>query len=218
MAQGKLFAQVLDPANRANPYPLYARLRETPVALLEDGNYVVSTYREIVALLHDPRIRSLDADHPHRVGERAASGKLTPQGRENTSAFVFFDSSDHDRLHRLVMHQFTSQRIEGLRDQAVGLVNSLLDAQRDRGQLDIVDDLAYPLTVTMVCRLLGVPREDEPRFYAWMTALARSLDPAQDMSETEVQQTAQTGCEDEYREGSAALRTAGAIPHPHYPH
>ncbi len=58
MAQGKLFAQVLDPANRANPYPLYARLRETPVALQEDGSYVVSTYREIGALLHDPRISS----------------------------------------------------------------------------------------------------------------------------------------------------------------
>jgi hypothetical protein len=67
MAQGKLFAQLLDPANRANPYPLYARQRQTPVALQEDGTYVVSTYREIVALLHDPRIRSLDADHPHRA-------------------------------------------------------------------------------------------------------------------------------------------------------
>ena len=53
-----LFAQILDYANRANPYPLYAELRKTPVARQEDGSYVVSTYREIVDLLHDPRISS----------------------------------------------------------------------------------------------------------------------------------------------------------------
>jgi cytochrome P450 len=151
-----------------------------------DGTYEVSTYREIVALLHDPRIPSLDADHPHRAGERAASGKLTPQERESTPHFDFFDPSEHDRLHRLLMHQYTQQRIEAMRLQALGPVNSLLDAQRGRGQLDIVDDLAYPLKVTMICRLLGVPREDEPRFHAWMAALAPSLDPAQGMNEGEL--------------------------------
>jgi cytochrome P450 len=162
-----------------------------PVALQEDGSYVVSTYREIVVLLHDPHIRSLDPAHPHRAGEEASPCKLTLQRGENTPSFVFFDPPDHDRLHRLVMHQFTSERIEGMRDQNAELVNSLLDAQRGRRQLDVVDDLAYPLTVTMVCRLIGVPREDESRFHAWLTALARSLDLAQAMSETVAQQAAQ---------------------------
>ena len=155
MAQGKLFAQVLDPANRANPYPLYARLRETPVALQEDGTYVVSTYREMVALVHDPRISSDERKSIHGAGALAASGKLTPQGRESTPPFIFLDPPDHDRLRRLVMHQFTPERVEGMRDQVVQLVNSLLDAKRDRGQLDIVDDLAYPLPVTVICHLLG---------------------------------------------------------------
>lgn len=160
-------------------------------------------------VLHDPRIRSLDPAHPHRVGERAASDRLTPEGHESTPSFVFFDPSDHDRLHRLVMQQLSPQQIEEMRDQAVGLVNSLLDAQRDRGQLDIADDLAYPLTVTMVCRLLGVPREDESRFHAWMTALARSLEPAQVMSETEAQQAAQAGREMAvYMNGLVAARRA----------
>jgi cytochrome P450 len=190
MDKGTLFAQVLDQASRANPYPLYARLRQTPVARQQDGTCVVSTYQEIAALLHDPRIRSLDADHPHRAGEQATSGKLTPQERESTPPLLFFDPPDHDRLHRLVMHQFTQERIEGMRDQAVGLVNSLLDAQRDRDQLDIANDIAYPLTVTMICRLLGVPRKDEPRFHAWTAALAPSLDPSQSKSEAVVQQAA----------------------------
>src|SRR6185312_2289912 len=44
--------------NRANPYPFYAELRKTPVSRQPDGRYVVSTYREIVSILHDPRVSS----------------------------------------------------------------------------------------------------------------------------------------------------------------
>jgi cytochrome P450 len=63
--QKDLFAEILKPANRANPYPLYAQLRETPVALQRDGTYVVSTYHEIMALLHDPRVSADERNRAH---------------------------------------------------------------------------------------------------------------------------------------------------------
>jgi hypothetical protein len=53
-----LFAQVMDYANRADPYPLYARLRETPVVRADDGLYLVSTYDEIRSLLFHPKVSS----------------------------------------------------------------------------------------------------------------------------------------------------------------
>jgi cytochrome P450 len=188
---GDLFAQVLEPGNRADPYPLYARLREQPVSLQVDGTYVVSTYREIDALLHDPRISSDERKSARGAGALVASGRLAPEGQPGNPPFIFLDPPDHDRLRRIVMGQFTPERVNHLHDRVVSLVSGLLEAQRGREQLDIVDDLAYPLPVAVICELLGVPREDEPQFHGWATALARSLDPAQGLSDAEIRAAAQ---------------------------
>src|SRR5215210_496751 len=186
--RGELFTRVLDPANRPDPYPLYARLRETPVAPQDDGTYVVSTHAEIARLLHDPRVSSDERKSARGAGALVASGKLGTMG---DPPFIFLDPPEHDRLRRLVMGQFTPARVEGMRDRAGRLVDELLDARGDQGRLDVVDDLAYPLPVAVICDLLGVPREDEPRFHGWATALVRSLDPAQGMTDEEARQASQ---------------------------
>jgi len=187
VAPGKLFAQVLDPASRANPYPLYARLRQTPVSVQDDGTFVVSTYREISLLLHDPRISSDERKSTHAAGAQAPSGCLS-----TTPPFIFTDPPSHTRLRRLIMHQFTPQRIAGMREHIEQTVNALLDARKQQHQLDLVQDVAYPLPVMIICRLLGVPPEDEPRFRVWSSALVRTLDPTESLSEAEVQQAEQS--------------------------
>jgi cytochrome P450 len=198
-----LFSRILDPASRHDPYPLYARLRETPVSLQEDGTYAVSGYPEIAALLHDPRISS-----DERKSSRG-SVAMSASGRFDSPAFIFRDPPDHDRLRRLVMRQFTPERIAGMRQRVVALVGGLLDAHRGHGQIDIVDDFAYPLPVTVICELLGVPREDEPRFHDWASALARSLDPPESMTEQEIQHAGHARAEmREYLRGLAAERRA----------
>ena len=58
MSDDTLFAQVKDEANRPDPYPLFARLRECPVSRQEDGTYVAATHAAIASLLHDPRVSS----------------------------------------------------------------------------------------------------------------------------------------------------------------
>jgi cytochrome P450 len=184
--RGVLFAGALDPANRPDPYPLYARLRESPVSLQDDGTYVVSTHAEISRLLHDPRISSDERKSDAGTGALASSGRLWSEGQEGYQPFIFLDPPDHDRLRRVVTSHFTPTRVEGLRDRVIRFVDELLDARGDYGRLDVVDDLAYPLPVAVICELLGVPREDEPRFHGWAAALARSLDPAQGTPEDEV--------------------------------
>ena len=90
----ELFAQILDPANRPDPYPLYARLRETPVAPLADGFFAVSRYAEIAALLHDPRMSK---------DQRKTEIPLVGAQRLEPRPFLFLDPPEHDRLRRLVM-------------------------------------------------------------------------------------------------------------------
>ena len=161
-----VFAQILDYANRADPYPLYAELRKTPVARQDDGSYVVSTYREIVDLLHDPRISSLE----HTADD--APGRPTP--------FIRTDPPEHDRLRRIINRHFgpphTPDRIDGMAPGVRRLATGLIDGLAGQSEVDIVEQFAYPLPVTMICELLGVPREDEPRFQVWAQALVDTID------------------------------------------
>jgi cytochrome P450 len=169
MAQASIFEQVLDYSNRANPYPLYAELRRTPVSRQADGSYVVSTYRLIAALLHDPRLSS----DPRDPADKAASG-VQP-------GLLHLDPPDHDRIRRLAMRHFgpphTPGRIDGMQAELTETVTSLIDAFPARHRVDIVDDFAYPFPVAVICKLLGVPREDEPRFSRWVDVLVQALDP-----------------------------------------
>ncbi|GGM47326.1 cytochrome P450 [Dactylosporangium sucinum] len=171
MAQASIFEQILDPANRADPYPLYAELRKTPVARQPDGSYVVSTYDEIVALLHDRRVSSDPRSRPELAG--AARSLPLP--------FISRDPPEHDRLRDLATQPFgppcTPGRVEGMRPWLTETTDELIDNLAGRHRIDIVDDFAYPLPVTAICRLLGVPREDQPRFHRWADAQVETADP-----------------------------------------
>ncbi|WP_019904173.1 cytochrome P450 [Methylobacterium sp. 77] len=182
MKTGSLFEAVKDEANRADPYPLYARLRETPVSRQDDGTYVVSTHAAITSLLHDPRISSetLPPSERPRTGNPVSDWIINPLKNRVTNShrpFIFRDPPDHDTLRMAVMGQFTHQRVHAMRDRAHVLVADLLDKQSHATSLDLVCDVAYPLPVTVICEMLGVPPEDEPKFHGWATQLASALEP-----------------------------------------
>jgi cytochrome P450 len=173
--------QIFDYANRANPYPLWARLRQTPVCWQEDGpeeagTYMVSTYQEIAALLHDPRLSS-DLRNSAQTGGR-------PRTSTDPYAFIRLDPPEHDRLRRLAMRHFgppeRPEYLERQRPEIEHIVTTLLDQLQGQRQFDLVERFAYPLPVTVICRILGVPREDEPKFHVWAEALAESLAASSD--------------------------------------
>lgn len=177
-----LLRQITDYANRANPYPLYEKLRETPVLQEEEGGpYVISSYYDILALLHDPRISS---DAANLAAASADAGHAGMGGQEETGlppSFIRLDPPEHDRLRRLANRPFgpphSPHRIDSMRDELAGIVSGLIDDFGDAREVDLVDRFAYPFPVTVICRLLGVPREDEPRFRSWVDPIVAGLDP-----------------------------------------
>ncbi|QHC23917.1 cytochrome P450 [Streptomyces sp. GS7] len=191
-----LFTHVLRYENRADPYPYYTRMLRQPVTRMHDGTWLVSGHQEISQLLHDPRISAdrLNPDAP------------PPAFR----SLLVLDPPRHDQLRHLVTRQFIP-RIMGMRDHLETLVARLLDAHRGEqpGQLDVVADLAYPLPVTVICELLGVPREDEAVFGGLARRLTRGLDPIDTQTEEELRELQQAREElVQYLEGLIARRRA----------
>ncbi|MQS38511.1 cytochrome P450 [Streptomyces katsurahamanus] len=173
MAQDTLFRRITDYAHRADPYPLYAELRRAKVVRQEDGSYLVGAYHEITALLHDPRISSDTRERTDPEGPFPHDSSLPP-------SFIGLDDPEHDRLRRLAMRPFgpphTPGRVDALHGDITAIARELVAGLRHKDRIDLVDDFAYPLPVTVICRLLGVPHEDVPRIHAWTTTVITSLD------------------------------------------
>ncbi|MFB6438343.1 cytochrome P450 [Streptomyces sp. NPDC056411] len=190
-----LFAHLLRHENRADPYPAYEELLRQPVVQMDDGTWLATGHREIGLLLRDPRI---------------SADRLNPQQQPIRKSLLMEDPPRHDQLRHVVTQQFIP-RIMGMRDHIDALVTALLDAHTSErpGQLDVVGDLAYPLPVTVICELLGVPREDEPLFGALARRLTRGLDPVSTQSEQEIHELQQARTElAEYLEGLIARHDA----------
>jgi cytochrome P450 len=182
-----LLHQILDYANRANPYPIYEQLRKTPVHHEDGGPYVISTYYEIRSLLHDPRIssdvRNLASHAADPLAEASPEEGALPPG------FLKLDPPEHDRMRRMTNRPFgpphSPHRVDGMRPELHDIVSGLIDGIGDPGRIDLVEEFSYPFPVTVICRLLGVPREDEARFHTWADTLAASLDPDPDADPAE---------------------------------
>ncbi|MYX37993.1 MULTISPECIES: cytochrome P450 [unclassified Streptomyces] len=173
MTAETLLERITDYASRPDPYPLYAELREAgPMVRQTDGSYLVGTFHEIAGLLHDPR---LSADPRNRTTPAPAAPEETQH-----LPFLRLDDPEHHRLRTLAMRPFgpphSPGRVDAMRGEITRITAELVDGLRGRDHVDIVDDLAYPLPVTVICRLLGVPREDEPRFREWTDLLVASAD------------------------------------------
>lgn len=170
-----LLLQLLDPANRADPYPLYAKFRERgPIQLPAVNVTVFSTSRDCDEVLRHPlsssnRWNSTIAQR--QLASGAWSKPAVPPG------FLFLDPPDHTRLRKLVSKAFAPKVVNALQPDITAMVDGLLDQIAERGHFDVIGDLAYPLPVAVICRLLGVPLEDEPMFSQASALLAEALDP-----------------------------------------
>ncbi|WP_344870706.1 cytochrome P450 [Allokutzneria multivorans] len=144
-----IFAALHDPAVRAEPYPLLSSLRErSPYTMTDSGTVLVGRYDDAEAILRD--------------------GGLTP--------FQGLDAVDHQRLRRLVSKAFTPRAIAVLAPRISEIIDVALTEAERRGSIDIAEDLAYPLPVTIISEWLGVPAADSALLRDWSSLLTRTFD------------------------------------------
>ncbi|MEE9278226.1 MAG: cytochrome P450, partial [Dehalococcoidia bacterium] len=163
----------LAPAFQQDPYPKYAELRERdPVhwGVLTKA-WVLSRYEHVDAILRDP---ARFASDERRAGDQAPAYE-NPLGEERS--LLRLDPPDHTRLRTLVTRAFTPRAIESMALRVREIVETQLDPVRDGATVDIMAVLAYPLPVTVIAEMLGVPAEDRDRFKVWSNAVARTLEP-----------------------------------------
>ena len=161
----------MDPEFVADPYPMYHRLRaEDPVHLSPLGFWVLTRYEDVVSVLRDPNFakEAIAAFVAQRLGVDATVGIGI--------SMLDRDPPDHTRLRSLVSKAFTPRVVEGLRPRIQQIVDELLDRAEDHRAMDLIEELAYPIPVIVICEMLGVPVEDHERFRGWSLDLARGLD------------------------------------------
>jgi cytochrome P450 len=193
------FAEAMKFENRVNPYPFFDELRKTPVVRVANGVYAVSGYREILALAHDPRVSS-DLRNNALVASMRSAAKPLPDGLAaygQDPSMIASDPPDHDRTRRLAMRHFgpphSPDLIPSMESKCLAIVNDLLDRAKGKTRIDAVDDYAYPLPVAVICKILGIPLADEPKFHAWITEMLEGADLGPDAATEEQKRRQEKG-------------------------
>ena len=146
----------------ADPYRTYARLRaEHPIYWCASWrSWIVTRHADVMAMLHAPAVYS-SAGRQTPLLERlpaAEQARLRPLRRIfEAGGLLNSDPPDHTRLRRLVQRAFTPRIVAGLRPSVERIVAELLDGADRSGRLEVVGELAYPLSMRVIAELLGVP-------------------------------------------------------------
>jgi len=157
-----------------DPYSAHARLREQhPVAqvIMPGGTpaWLVTGYAEARAALTDPRLLKLPKGW--RPDPESVLAALDLH-------MLNSDPPDHERLRKLVNKAFTARRVEQLRPRIIAITAELLDDMSRRDEADLLASFAFPLPITVICELLGVPVTDRDDFRAWSaTIVADTVSP-----------------------------------------
>jgi cytochrome P450 len=160
-----------DPAMLEDPYSVYEGLRQAgPLCRGGPGQWVVTRYAEVAALLKDRRLGAEYPEEYHRlsVGDGPAVSFFQ-------RIILDRDPPDHTRLRRLLGAAFSPSLVRRLADHIGDLVDRLLAPALDRGSFDAVSDLAFPLPVLVVCELIGIPTADRDSIRPRVTDLAKGF-------------------------------------------
>jgi cytochrome P450 len=173
--RGDPVAQLMLPATRTDPYPLYARVRQRGLVRSPLGAFIAADHATVASVLRDRRFSSSPT---HQRGYRPPSYPADdPRAGLPAGDLLNLDPPDHTRLRRLVSGAFTPRAIAELEPWIREVTVRLLTAADGAAGFDLIDALAFPLPIAVICHLLGVPTQDQAQFRAWGHDVAATLDP-----------------------------------------
>jgi cytochrome P450 len=169
-----------------DPYPHYERLRSTdPVHVTPHGMYLASRHAEVSLVLRDKRFgKDFVERSKRRYGPKIME---EPIFRSMSHWMLQQDPPDHTRLRGLVVKAFTARHVEDMRPRIQQVVDQTLDRVAERGRMDLIEDYAFRLPVTIICDMLGIPEEHREAFYSGSRDGGRILDPVP-LTPTEIAQ------------------------------
>lgn len=152
--------------DRLDPAPFFAdRRRYAPVAYSEaDQAWAVYRYDDVKRVL---------SDHEAFSSER----RLAAMGARPRPSLISMDPPRHRLFRNLVAQAFTPKAVAALAPRIEAIAQQLLDEVVPRGHMDLIEDLAYPLPVTVIAEMLGVPAEDRARYKDWADRLLNRQAP-----------------------------------------
>ena len=208
MHAGEILQILMSPEGRADPYPHYEAARALgPVAHIDGPFYLCTGYEESNAALRNPVFSKLRANDP-AIG--AVIDEHPSLRSMSLSVLSAANPPDHTRMRRLMAAVFTPRRTAGLEPAIAATVDRLLDEIAKEGAdgsaVDFMERFAFPLPVSVICELLGVPQEDRPRFRPLAHDLTASLELVNDYSELAPADAATLELEEYFRELTARRR------------
>jgi cytochrome P450 len=170
-----------EPGFTDDPYPQYEALRETdPVHQSPFGIWAMFSYDDVLRFLRDPELSADDQRaHPSPLTE-VVEQVIGEEASRGSTAMLNRDPPDHTRLRRLVSKAFTPRMVEALTPRIQELVDQSLDSLPQRGEAELIADLAFPLPFQVITELLGMPATDSVQLREWSGLLVRTLEPVYD--------------------------------------
>jgi cytochrome P450 len=165
----------------SDPHRLGALLRdEAPVRHITNprgiSGWLLTRYEDCRAALNDPRLLK-DAERTTEVLGKslgADSPYLHPAMRALDTHMLNSDPPDHTRLRKLVGKAFTPRTVARLRPRIEAITDELLDRMAGREVVDLIEDFALPVPMTVICELLGIDEADRPSFRRWVHTIVSS--------------------------------------------
>jgi cytochrome P450 len=163
-----LSAEFLD-----DPYPTYRALREfDPIHRMPDGSYFLTRYDDCLAVYRDPQTWSSDKKLDFRPN---FSNSLLYE--HHTTSLVFNDPPYHTRVRKLLAPAFTPRALSALQGRVETLVEHLLDAAAEKGEIDLIADFAAAIPVALIGDMLGIPPDEREPLRGWSLAILGALEP-----------------------------------------